>query len=205
MKELLKDLWRLSLEGRPKVEALETKYGQEVERAQREGLIEVEGQKASLTTSGRGRIEVVLAGGVFDILHPGHIFFLSRAKEEGDLLAVVVASDQTVEKRKRIPIVPGRQRLEMVRSLKPVDVALLGGRGDIFDTLEKVRPDVVALGPDQGHRIREVEDKAKERGLKVRVVRVEEYKETELSSTKSILQRIVDRRFPLTPRRREEK
>ena len=66
----------------------------------------------------------VMATGTFDILHPGHVLFLEKAKELGGedaVLAVVIARDSTVEKRKRIPIIPQEQRLEMIKSLKPVD------------------------------------------------------------------------------------
>ena len=77
----------------------------------------------------------VMATGTFDILHPGHVLFLEKAKELGGedaVLAVVIAKDSTVEKRKRIPIIPEDQRVQMVKSLKPVDEAYLGYEGDMF-------------------------------------------------------------------------
>ena len=60
----------------------------------------------------------VMATGTFDILHPGHVLFLQKAKELGGedaVLAVVIARDSTVEQRKRIPIIPQEQRLEMIK------------------------------------------------------------------------------------------
>ena len=56
--------------------------------------------KKTLTESGRDSLKVVLAGGVFDIIHPGHIHTLNAAKELGDVLAVVVATDNTAVKMK---------------------------------------------------------------------------------------------------------
>lgn len=206
MRELLAEVWRQGFIGKGDLNSLVERLGKNrLEKAEKRGLIRIAKGKVELTERGRDKIKVVLAGGVFDILHPGHVFFLSRAREEGDVLVVVVARDSTVERRKRIPIVSAKQRVEMVRSLKPVGIAILGSTGDIYSMLERVKPDVVALGPDQGHSEEEIEERAGEMGLKVKALRIEEYKETELNSTKAILQKIFDRRFPLSRRRQGEK
>jgi FAD synthetase len=139
---------------------------------------------------------VVACGGVFDILHPGHAFVLDRAREYGDLLVVIVALDSTVEKRKRIPIVPENQRIEMVRQLKPVDIAVMGKEGSFLDIIEEIRPDVIALGPDQHHSAEEIKENLKKRGLDVEVVRIGEFKECPLHSTKDILLKIIERGYP---------
>ena len=68
----------------------------------------------------------VMASGVFDILHTGHISYLEQAKAAGDELVVVVACDSTVRKRKHEPVTPENMRLKIVQSLKPVDRAILG-------------------------------------------------------------------------------
>ena len=204
-KKLLAAVWKLNLLG---VEADLKRIGQTVEcevladlqdRLQRlveEGLLRKEGDAYTLTPSGRRRLCVVMAGGVFDILHPGHVFFLERAKERGDVLAVVVARDTTVTKRKRIPIVPEEQRVEMVAALKPVDVALLGEEDDIYAMVEKIGPNIIALGPDQTHREEELREELKKRGLRCEVVRIREYRECQLHSTRSILQRIIELNYP---------
>ncbi len=109
----------------------------------------------ALTTRGRSLIKVVLSGGVFDIIHPGHIHFLSWARKRGDVLVVVVARDARVKKAKgRLPANNEHDRLEVVSSLRQVDAALLGSEGSCSDTLERVRPDVVCLGHDQKKDIR---------------------------------------------------
>ncbi len=93
----------------------------------------------------------VLVGGVFDILHPGHLYLFRKAKEYGTVIAVV-ARDKTVENVKgRRPVIPEAQRLEMVRALKSVDQAMLGSEDlDIASVINIVQPDIIILGPDQG-------------------------------------------------------
>jgi len=61
------------------------------------GLVEDDGK--TLTDVGRTSLSVVLAGGVFDIIHPGHIHTLNSAKELGNVLVVVVATDNTAQKK----------------------------------------------------------------------------------------------------------
>jgi cytidyltransferase-like protein len=101
-----------------------------------------------LKKGARGEIRVVLTGGVFDILHIGHLFTLEKAKKLGDLLVVVVACDRTVKREKRKPIHGERYRRRMVNALKPVDIALIGGERKEL-VLKRVSPDVVAFGFDQ--------------------------------------------------------
>ncbi|NOZ76130.1 MAG: FAD synthase [Euryarchaeota archaeon] len=142
-------------------------------------------------------IRVVVSGGAFDILHPGHGFFMEKAGEKGDILVVIVARDSTVEKRKRIPIIPEEQRREMVSYLKGVDVAVLGKEGeDFLDIIEEIRPDVIALGPDQHHREEDIRDELKARGLDVEVTRIKEYKECTFHSSRKILQKCMERGYP---------
>jgi FAD synthetase len=150
----------------------------------------------SLSEAGRKRIKVVVCGGVFDILHPGHAFILGEAKSRGDVLVAIVARDSTVEKRKRIPIVPEDQRVEMVGQLKPVDVAVLGYEGDPLKIIEEIRPDVIALGPDQHHDEQRIKKEMEKRGVGLKVERISEFRACELNSTKAILQRIIERNYP---------
>ncbi|RMF90356.1 MAG: FAD synthase [Methanobacteriota archaeon] len=139
---------------------------------------------------------MVVCGGVFDILHPGHVFILEKAKALGDLLVVIVARDSTVKGHKRIPIVSEEQRLEMVKGLKPVDAAVLGHEGDPLEIIEELKPDIIALGPDQHHSEKKIKEELEKRGLSVKVRRIEEYRECELNSTRAILQRILERGYP---------
>ncbi len=103
-----------------------------------------------LTQYGRRLIRVGLIGGVFDILHPGHIATLEAAKARVDLLSVVVARDRTVFlNKRRMPLNNEGFRLKMVSSLKPVDVAILGSVEDFMEPVRLIKPDVIFLGYDQ--------------------------------------------------------
>ncbi len=80
----------------------------------------------------------VLVGGVFDILHVGHIHFLKQAKELGDELVVIVAHDETVRMQKRRePINPAEDRAELLRAIRYVDEVYIGTPGTIDMELVK--------------------------------------------------------------------
>ena len=135
----------------------------------------------------------VMATGTFDILHPGHVLFLEKAKELGGddaVLAVVIALDSTVEKRKRIPIVPQEQRLAMIKSLKPVDEAYLGHSGDMFEIVKEIKPDIIAIGSDQEHDVDKLQKSLDKRGINAKAMRVNDYMFGELDSTCKIIRRI---------------
>ena len=113
----------------------------------------VNDDRTTLTEIGRNSLRVVLAGGVFDIIHPGHIYTLNSAKDLGDVLVVVVATDNTaVKMKKRTPLHSQEQRQELVNSLSMVDLCLVGQEDDIFKTVNLVRPQIIALGYDQVHQ-----------------------------------------------------
>lgn len=160
------------------------------------GMIEEKDDEYVPTTLGRSQFKVVMAGGVFDILHPGHVYFLEKAKELGDVLLVVVARDSTAQMRKKKPIIPQIQRVEMVRSLKPVDLAILGREGNYLDVVEDIRPDIIAIGLNQEHDEKEIEKKLKARGMDIKVMRMGIFKECPLQSSREIIKRIVDINIP---------
>lgn len=135
----------------------------------------------------------VMASGVFDILHTGHISYLEQAKAMGDELYVVVACDDTVRKRKHEPITPENMRLKIVSSLKVVDKAILGNRGgDIYSILETVRPDIIVLGYDQTFDEKGLEKDLRSKGYDIRVRRASESAE-DLEATRKIVKRIQER------------
>lgn len=132
----------------------------------------------------------VMASGVFDIIHPGHISYLEQAKSYGDELVVVVANDDTVRRGKHEPITPEAMRARIVGSLKPVDRAIIGGHGDLMDTVRYVRPDVIVLGYDQKFGVEELEESLREAGMDgIRVVRATECAE-DLNATRRIIAKI---------------
>ncbi len=142
-----------------------------------DGLIKnqlVNEDRNTLTEVGRSSLHVVLAGGVFDIIHPGHIHTLNAAKALGDVLVVVVATDNTSEKmKKRKPLHTQEQRQELVNSLSMVDLCLVGQEEDIFKTVNRVRPQIIALGYDQVHQEKFITDGCKKIKLDAKVARLQ--------------------------------
>ena len=135
----------------------------------------------------------VMASGVFDILHTGHISYLEQAKALGDELYVVVASDNTVRKNKHEPITPERMRVRIVSALKPVDVAMIGNdSGDMFAILDEIRPDVIVLGFDQKFDENTLSEELKKRGFDIAVKRADQSGE-DLEATRAIIKKIRER------------
>ena len=130
--------------------------------------------KNTLSDIGRDSLRVVLAGGVFDIIHPGHISTLNAAKTLGDVLVVVVATDNTaVKMKKRRPIHSQEQRQELVNSLAVVDLCLIGQENDIFKTVNLVKPQTIALGYDQVHQEQFITEGCKKMKLNTKVARLQ--------------------------------
>ena len=118
--------------------------------------------------------KIVLAGGVFDIIHPGHIHTLNDAKKLGDVLVVVIATDKTaVKMKKRKPLHNAELRRELVSSLTMVDLCIIGDEEDIFKTVDLVKPQIIALGYDQTHQEKFITDGCKKINLDVKVARLE--------------------------------
>ena len=117
---------------------------------------------------------IVLAGGVFDIIHPGHIHTLNAAKALGDVLIVAIATDKTAQKmKKRQPLHNQELRRELVSCLSMVDKAIVGHEDDIFETVRAIKPDIIVLGYDQVHQEKFISDGCKRINLNVEIVRLE--------------------------------
>ena len=118
--------------------------------------------------------KIVLAGGVFDIIHPGHIHTLNAAKALGGILVVAIATDKTAEKmKKRSPLHSQELRRELVSCLSMVDKAIVGHEDDIFQTVKEVKPNIIVLGYDQVHQEKFISDGCKRINLNVEIVRLE--------------------------------
>ena len=130
--------------------------------------------KITLTETGRDSLRIVLAGGVFDIIHPGHVHTLNAAKLLGDVLVVVIATDNTaVKMKKRTPIHSQEQRQELVNALEVVDLSLIGQENDIFKTVNHVKPQIIALGYDQIHQEGYITEGCKKIKLNAKVARLQ--------------------------------
>ena len=93
---------------------------------------------------------IVFANGCFDILHVGHIRYLYGAKQCGDILIVAVNSDKSVaelDKHDR-PIIPDRERAEILEALDMVDYVTLFEEPTVDSLLRKLKPHVQAKGTD---------------------------------------------------------
>ena len=142
-----------------------------ISELKKQGLVKPDGQ---LTSVARESVRVVLAGGVFDIIHPGHIHTLESAKKLGDVLVVVVATDDTVLRTKgRLPLHTQDQRRRLVEALRIVDSCIVGVRGDMFKTVKLVLPDTVALGYDQIHQEKYIAEGCQKISAHIQVARLQ--------------------------------
>ena len=134
----------------------------------------------------------VMAIGTFDLLHMGHIYYLKEAKKLGDTLVVVIATDSTVRKLKHEPITPQETRLSLIKELKIVDEAYLGHEDDMYAIVEEIKPDVIALGFDQIHDEKAIQNELQKRKLHARIVRLPKYEGgSDLEGTRRIIQKVV--------------
>lgn len=108
-------------------------------------------------------MKTVLFGGVFDIIHPGHVHALEMAKSLGDRLVVVVASDQMAAQK--TPLHDAETRQKMAQAIRYVDRCVIGYPGDIYRTVSDIKPDVIAIGYNQRHDVDVIKQRCKEIGL----------------------------------------
>lgn len=139
----------------------------------------------------------VLTSGAFDLIHYGHIRLLEEAKRQGGpdaRLIVIVARDKTVKRRKgRKPVFPEDQRRALVEALKVVDEALLGYEDlDMAAVIEKIKPDIIAVGHDQEDIEKMARRIVKEKGLNIRVVRIKRFGKSDMNSSSKIKRKIVE-------------
>lgn len=138
---------------------------------------------------------VVLAQGTFDVLHPGHLHYLSEAAAHGEELHVIVARRENVSHKAK-PVCPDRQRRDVIDALEMVDEAHVGHPDDYFVPVERIDPDVIVLGFDQHHDEDAIRRQLRERGLDTEVTRAtarDPAYDGEILSTGTIVDRLVER------------
>ena len=135
----------------------------------------------------------IVATGTFDILHPGHLYYLEESKKLGDELWVIVARDTNVKHKPR-PVIPEEHRLAMVAALKPVDHAILGDKTDMFRPIEEIQPEIITIGFNQLFNEQKLEDQLRPRSITSRIVRIGKYADGDLCSSRLVVQRILDKR-----------
>jgi FAD synthetase len=132
----------------------------------------------------------VLATGVFNILHPGHLLYLEEAKKLGDELVVIVSNDKIAKKLKKGFLLPQEQRAKMVEALKPVDRVFIGNEKDTTRLLPIIKPDVIALGHDQDVDEARLQDRLASIGLDTRVIRIKKSLDGRIYSSTELLKKL---------------
>lgn len=118
-----------------------------------------------------------MAFGTFDLLHPGHKYFLKQAKRRGDYLIVIIARDSTVKAVKgKMPIHNEKQRQQAVKGLNLADKAVFGSLSNKYAAIKKYRPDVICLGYDQKFFVDKLQRKLSEFKLETKIIRLKPFK-----------------------------
>jgi rfaE bifunctional protein nucleotidyltransferase chain/domain len=116
----------------------------------REKIVSRDGLHAVLEEHRRSDRKIVMANGVFDLLHAGHVRYLQSAKAEGDILVVAINSDASTRAYKGPgrPIMTERARATVVAALAAVDYVIIFDENDVAALLREFQPDVHAKGTD---------------------------------------------------------
>jgi FAD synthetase len=135
----------------------------------------------------------VVATGTFDLLHPGHIYYLEESRKLGDELYVIVARDANVRHKPR-PIVSEDQRVKIIQSLRVADHVVLGDKTDMFRPIEEILPAVITFGFNQHFDEKKIRRALEERGLAgIDLVRIGPSEEYPLCSSRRIIKEILAR------------
>src|SRR6056297_926342 len=94
--------------------------------------------------------KIVFTNGCFDILHVGHVRYLNKAKQLGDILVIGLNSDSSVKiiKGEKRPIIPEKERAEMLLALKAVDYVVIFEEETPYSLIKEINPDILVKGGD---------------------------------------------------------
>jgi len=133
----------------------------------------------------------VVATGTFDLLHPGHLYYLDQSRALGDELYVIVARDANIRHKPK-PVINEDQRLKMVAALKPVDYAVLGDLHDMFRPIREIKPAIITIGFNQHFDEEKIKGDLLTRGIISEVVRIGQYPGDSCSSTSRIIRKVLE-------------
>jgi len=136
------------------------------------------------------RLKRIVATGTFDLLHPGHLYYLEESRRLGDELYVIIARDANVRHKPK-PVIPEDQRMKMVGALKPVDHAVLGDLHDMFRPIREIQPAVITIGFNQHFDEARLVADLRARGINSEVVRIGQYPGDACSSTSRIIRKVL--------------
>lgn len=144
----------------------------------------------------------VVATGTFDLLHPGHLFYLEESRKLGDELFVIVARSENVRHKPK-PVIPDEQRLRIVSALKPVDHAVLGDLTDMWRPIREIAPSVITIGFNQHFSEEVLRAELVKQGIRAGVVRIPRYDRDTFCSSRRIVEEILRNRGCTGPDDRE--
>jgi len=130
-------------------------------------------------------MKTVMAFGTFDLMHPGHEYFLRQAKKCGDFLIVIIARDKTVKEVKgQLPEHNEKQRQKAISGLNLADQTVYGDKGlNKYQVINKYRPDIICLGYDQTYFVDGLKNKIKEYKLKTKIIRLKPFRPNEYKTS----------------------
>jgi len=121
-------------------------------------------------------MKTVITFWTFDIVHPGHVYFLQTAKSHGDKLITIIARDRNVMKfKKKAPLHHEHQRMQDIKNLNIADLVELWHEDDYFLAIRKHTPDIIAIGYDQTYLVKELSAFLYENNYKTEVVTIESF------------------------------
>lgn len=146
-------------------------------------------QKVSAALRAKGK-KIVFTNGCFDILHYGHVMYLKKAKERGDILIVALNSDSSVRKIKgpERPILNQHDRSAIVAALASVDYVVIFNQDTPLDIIRKVKPDILIKGSDWGKNNIAGADFVKSCGGKVGTIALAKGR-----STTNIIRKVIEK------------
>ena len=136
--------------------------------------------------------DIVLVGGCFDVVHLGHIIFLEKAKEKGDILVILLESDENIKKNKgqNRPINSQENRAKFLTKLKMVDYVVklpeMKSDDEYFNILSKINPKIIAVSENDVNL-----NKKKEQAIKIGAKLIEVTKIVPQQSTSKIIEDII--------------
>jgi D-glycero-beta-D-manno-heptose 1-phosphate adenylyltransferase len=125
---------------------------------------------------------IILAGGCFDLFHPGHLEYLLEAKRLGDILIVGINSDESIKAVKgKLPLFPLTERVAMLSSLECVDHLLVIRDLTLSQTIKVIRPHFFVKGIDYKGKTFPEQEVAKDTGTKIKLIgEIKKYSSSQL-------------------------